>query len=1623
MFRALYSPPTWIGHFDTLFTLPLLVVASLLLLGLQYALPPTYRYINKKFSSRKPYQPLNGGDAIEEDEAPAVASRAPPLQVESEGLLKDFIKHVKVIGVWDVAFEVVRFACLAALCGLSIYAAIQAPRPDNHAAGFEEDSSMDTLKHGLGGKKHKKKHGHKKKQHHQPLLRAFSLPEWEELGLSAFYLYASIVAFATLIISAGRLRSVLGIHRNILLFVAWCMFVYRDLYPVATVYLSPLDPGWLGWVRFGLLSATAVVIPLFKPRKYSPVDPANPQPTPHPEQTAPIISVIFFQFMDDLVRRAWKVESLDYDEFPPMTDYDRSSWLSRQHMYKLDPVVRKERGLKPHHLFVGIAQTFWKDYLVLMAMLVLRTIADFLAPIGINRLLTYLASGGKGATTRPWVWVLWLFLGPALGSISFQYYIYTTTRLISRFEAIFTELLFTHSLRIKMRDEAAPPTTTGLTAPATGAQTPAIIIEDTTDVIEGHVGVDGAQAQDGMIVATTNDAGKAKADAAVAAATNTTADSAPSAAAKGGDIVGRINTLISSDIDNIVEGRDFMLLLFYSPLQVSLAVVFLTQILSWSALIGMLVLVATLPLPGLCAKYMNDTQKLLMEASEARIGKITEAVNSLRMIKSFAWEAKVKEQLAEKREIELQLSRKKQIINQISNTLNYFLPVLTIVTTYAFYTAVQGRTLTAAKIFSSISVFDLIRDQLYMGTWQITTSIQAKVSVQRVNAFLNETELLQEFEDDLPQGEKQGEQIVVTKAEFAWNKESDRNFKLYVDDLRFPEGKISIIAGATGSGKSSLLMALLGEMIYQPTASDSQFVLPRANGVAYSAQSSWVMAGTIRENILFGSPYDEARYKAVLRQCALEKDLELFDAGDQTELGEKGLNASGGQKARIALARAVYSPARIVLLDDVLSALDVHTSRHIVEHCFKGTLLRDRTVVLVTHHIAMVSPTAHYIVKLADGIIQSQGPVDEVVMADEELKEAITEEAEKEEEEATKEEEQVAPKEVTETAGRLVVAEEKAIGRVSRSALFEFFKVMGGPVFWTLFPISYTICEFWASAVPYWLGIWSRAYDATDDPRSVSVVYYLGIYLALMMGQVLLWNFTHFAYVLAGIRASRRLHQKLVERIFGSTMRFLDTTPVGRILARMTKDIKTVDGSFQMQFVSVVEVTLGLVSKFGYILVLVPVFTPAAVLIGALGAGLGEVYIHAQLAVKREMSNAKSPLYSQMAAAVAGIVSIRAYGSQTRFLHDARTRIDKYTRCSVTFYNLNRWVTVRIDTLGGIFAAGLAAVVTYGKFLDASAAGFSLTLAVSVSQYILWWVRILNQFEVESNSVERIVDYFKIELEEAATAQGKPPAAWPTSGSVQLQNLSARYSKDGPIVLDNLNVDIKAGQRVGIVGRTGSGKSTLSLALLRLIPTEGSVVIDGIDTKKINLDSLRTHVTIIPQDPVLLSGTLRFNLDPFDERDDADLYDAMQSSGLSMARQSADGASTPMAISLETTIATGGSNLSQGQRQLVALARALVRRSKILILDEATASVDFETDSLVQQAIANLKDTTVLTIAHRLETIMTYDKILVLGAGKMLEYDSPSELLKNEKGFLRGLVDNSGQTEHLEKLASGQGSA
>ncbi|KAI0768312.1 P-loop containing nucleoside triphosphate hydrolase protein [Trametes elegans] len=1458
----------------------------------------------------------------------------------------------------------------------------------------------------------------------------------------AFYAYLAILGALSLL-GGRRFVGHAFVHLTLSLVVAWGVYVYRDLWPLATTDDGPADiaEGAILWSRLGLLTLGGVVIPLLVPRTYVPVDPKDPIEPLNPEQTASWFSLLFYVYLDPLLWLAWRSPRLTFDMLPPLPDYDHLKNLVGRSFPHLDPLRSKSR----RHLAWDIARVFWTELGNLVAMSITAVLCAFAAPISINQLLKYLESGKTETHIRPWFWIALFFLGRVFKDISDQWFLYYQSRFSVRLQAIITELIFEHSLRIRMKAETSDSPAQAMSGNSTAIATPdnasQVGVEGPQD--GGEAGGDRTQTSSPSgSTAVSSTKGKGKSAAAGEADAKQT--SAPPAKEGGGrHLVGRINNLVSSDLSNLdLVGMFVIFATVESPFQIMLCIIFLYQILGWSALVGFATMLVMLPLPGYITKRIQGTQREKMKRTDSRVQTVTEMMNVIRMIKLFGWEPRMAEQLDKKREEELRLVRKSKLLSFSNNLCNYLLPILIMMTTFFTYTVIMKQQLTASKVFASMSVFDMLRIDFQATFFILPRLIQAKVSIERIADFLHNTELIDEFDEKETESEERG--ILATEvpeeykgvvgirhASFTWSKDATpsqtpggtrkRAFVLSVDDeVIFQCGKLNMVVGPTGAGKTSLLMALLGEMHYIPAGPDSFVNLPRQGGVAYAAQESWVQNETIKNNILFGAPYDEVRYNKVLEQCALKRDLSLFDAGDQTEVGEKGITLSGGQKARITLARAVYSTAETLLLDDILAALDVHTSKWIVEHCLAGDLLQGRTIILVTHNVAMVSPFADFVVDMgSDGRILSQGSIDTALAHDAKLLKEVKQERE-EIEKAEVEVDAEKPEEETakQAAGKLVVAEEIEQGHVGWPALVLYLGNMARRplLFWAIYLSGFILRHSFLNLQTWYLGYWASQYE-THPADEISVSHYLGVYTLLVIAGMITTAFSVFYFVFGSIRASRIVHKELVTSILSTTLRWLDKTPTARIITRCTDDIQTVDERFARATEQFVEVIIFLLLKMVAIVIFSPVFALPGVLVAAIGAACGNVYLRAQLSVKRELSNYKAPVLSHFGAAISGITSIRAYGAQEAFKAESFRRIDNYTRVSITHQNLNRWIGSRLDNVGTLFATSLAIYLTYDSNLSASNTGFSLNMAAAFSSIIYQVLMIFNEVQITANSLERIKQYLNIEQEPKPTPEGVPPAYWPASGKLEVEKLSARYSPDGPDVLHDISFEVAAGERVGIVGRTGSGKSSLTLALLRCILTEGNVRYDGLLTDNVNLDALRSHITIIPQVPELLSGTLRQNLDPFSEHDDAVLNDALRSAGLFSLQDEND----QSRITLDTEIAGGGANLSVGQRQVLALARAIVRRSKLLILDEATSAIDYKTDSIIQTSLRTElgKDVTLLTVAHRLQTIMDADKIMVLDAGHIVEFGKPSELLKDEKGLLRALVDESGDREKLYAMAAG----
>ncbi|KDR82057.1 hypothetical protein GALMADRAFT_240518 [Galerina marginata CBS 339.88] len=1467
------------------------------------------------------------------------------------------------------------------------------------------------------------------------VLRALRLEDAErEMQWLASVPFAYSALLASFVVLYPRPTAV-SYHIPFILVTSWAVYFIRDVVPLMTYTSIPADSPYLLWELIGVLSFTGIVLPLITPHRYVPFDPSDPMPA-NPSQTASWFSLLLFNYLDAIVWKAYRQPNLPLTDLPPLADSDHSKNLTRAAFPHLDPYAEHDSSTKsrratqpkrpPRRFFFALLQVFRKDVTTVSILLLLNNIATLLSPYGLKKLLEYLESGGEGATVKPWVWIGSLFLAPFTSTVIMQQYQMVLARATVQLEAIFTQLILQHALRIRVVAESKAEVSTS-TSTANSTRPPSVA--GTSTAAPSVAGSSSGSETAETVTAPTESETKP-----VAAGPADQADA-------GKSLVGRMNNLISSDLQTISKASEFMQVFLAGPLMILLTIGFLYTVLGWSALVGFALLLVQMPFPILFSKWLQTAAKEVSKKSDDRVETVTETMSVIRMVKMFGWEKKMSDRINDKREVELNWVWWNKIYTLGTMNFNFIIPAVTMCVTFAVYALVMKRTLDAATVFSSIALFDILRFRMWMLFMWVPMVIKGSVSLQRISDFLNETELLDEFADGpeevndiLLDFDNNRDKIGFRGATFSWSNEegassgamtpSKRRFKLHVtDELIFKQGCVNLIVGSTGSGKTSLLMALLGEMHFIPSGPGAWFNLPRAGGVAYAAQESWVMNATIKENIIFNEPFDEERYNKVIYQCALTRDLELFKAGDRTEVGEKGLTLSGGQKARITLARAVYSSADILLLDDVLAALDVHTAKWIVDKCFVSDLIKGRTVLLVTHNVSMAAPISDFVVSLgSDGQILSQGTISEALEKNKKLKLEVAKDNEIKEK-AEGEIDGAQEAEVRKEAeGKLIAEEESGDGHISWESVKMYLVALGGRhwiFFWTAFTTA-TLFECSVEVLQPWiLGAWATQYDE-HPPEEVNVMFYLTGYVGLVVLMLFVFCCAQTTLTLGALRASASLHKRLIETILATTLRWLDKTPTSRIITRVTQDVAAVDTAIPDLFSHVFEIGVIIFVRFLAICFYAPTVGLFAFVIFIVGGFIGNIYMKSQLAVKREMSKAKAPVMAHFGASVEGLTSIRAYGAQKSVLLKSLEKVDNYSRANRVFNDLTRWIGIRVDALGGVFAIllGLWFVYNPNTGVSTSNSAFTLTMSVGFGRMVLAFVQILNQFEVSGNSLERLQEYMVIEQEPKSHDGGVPPAYWPSTGTLRIQNLTARYSSDSPNVLHGLSFDIHSGERIGIVGRTGSGKSSLTLALLRCIITEGDVYYDGVRTADLNLDALRERITIIPQVPELLSGTMRKNLDPFDQFDDATLNGALRDAGL-YSLQNEDDESR---LSLDSSIARGGSNLSVGQRQIIALARAMVRESKLLILDEATSAIDYKTDAIIQSSLRTQlgKDVTVITVAHRLQTIMDADRIMVLDAGNIMEFDHPRILLQKKEGYLKALVDESGDRAALYAAANTQ---
>uniref|UniRef100_A0A8U7P8K3 Multidrug resistance-associated protein 1 n=1 Tax=Corvus moneduloides TaxID=1196302 RepID=A0A8U7P8K3_CORMO len=1079
--------------------------------------------------------------------------------------------------------------------------------------------------------------------------------------------------------------------------------------------------------------------------------------------------------------------------------------------------------------------------------------------------------------------------------------------------------------------------------------------------------------------------------------------------------VGEIVNLMSVDAQRFMDLATYINMIWSAPLQVILALYLLWQNLGPSVLAGFAVMILLVPVNAVMAMKTKTYQVAQMKSKDNRIKLMNEILNGIKVLKLYAWELAFREKVLEIREKELQVLKKSAYLAAMATFTWVCAPFLVALSTFAVYVMInKNNILDAQKAFVSLALFNILRFPLNMLPMVISSIVEASVSLKRLRVFLSHEEL---DPDSIVRGPiKEGEflcllQIIVYR--FGW-------FLLHSITNLFinftvPEGSLVAVVGQVGCGKSSLLSALLGEMDKK-----EGYVVVKGS-VAYVPQQAWVQNATLEDNIVFGREMSESRYKRVIEACALLPDVEILPSGDKTEIGEKGVNLSGGQKQRVSLARAVYCNADVYLLDDPLSAVDAHVGKHIFEKVIgpKG-ILKNKTRVLVTHAVNYL-PQMDTILVMTDGEISEMGSYQELLQQDGAFAEFLRTYANAEQtmensgkqlsNSSTYSRDSGKPQQQSSTAElqkplaeknswKLMEADTAKTGRVKATVYWDYMKAIG--VFMSFLAIFLFMCNHIASlASNYWLSLW------TDDPvingTQQNTTLRLGVYGALGISQGIAVFGYSMVVSIGGIFASQHLHLNLLHNVLRSPMSFFERTPSGNLVNRFSKEIDTIDSTIPPIIKMFMGSTFNVIGACIIILLATPI---AAVIIPPLGLVylfVQRFYVATSRQLKRLESVSRSPVYSHFNETLLGVSVIRAFEEQKRFIKQNDMKVDENQKAYYPSIVANRWLAVRLEYVGNciVLFAALFAVMARNK-LSAGLVGLSVSYSLQVT-YLNWLVRMSSELETNIVAVERVKEYAEMEKEaEWSIEQTAPASSWPEEGKVEFRGYGLRYREDLDLVLKNINVTINGGEKIGIVGRTGAGKSSLTLGLFRINEAaEGEIIIDGINIAKIGLHDLRFKITIIPQDPILFSGSLRMNLDPFDQHSDEDIWRSLELAHLKNFVSS-------LPDKLNHECAEGGENLSVGQRQLVCLARALLRKSKILVLDEATAAVDLETDKLIQSTIkSQFEECTVLTIAHRLNTIMDYTRVLVLERGEVVECGTPDQLLQ-EKGIFYSMAKDSG---------------
>uniref|UniRef100_A0A8C1B9Y1 ATP-binding cassette, sub-family C (CFTR/MRP), member 9 n=1 Tax=Cyprinus carpio carpio TaxID=630221 RepID=A0A8C1B9Y1_CYPCA len=1140
----------------------------------------------------------------------------------------------------------------------------------------------------------------------------------------------------------------------------------------------------------------------------------------------------------------------------------------------------------------------------------------------------------------------------------------------------------------------------------------------------------------------------------------------------------QINNLVAIETNQLMWFLFLCPNLWAMPVQIIMGVILLYYLLGDSALIGAGVILLLAPVQYLIATKLADTQKSTLDYSTDRLKKTTEILKGIKLLKLYAWENIFCDRVEETRGKELTSLKTFALYTSMSIFMNAAIPIAAVLATFVTHAYIEEVRLSPAKAFASLALFHILVTPLFLLSTVVRFAVKALVSVQKLSEFLQSDELgddswrntemsmslevgkkykhhgdvstktinrkgryrMDNYEQpmrrQLRPTETEDVAVQVNDGFFTWGS----NLSTLSDiNIRIPTGQLTMIVGQVGCGKSSLLLAMLGEMqtisgkVYWsnesgPTVSFFFLFLilswlsKNRYSVAYAAQKSWLLNATVEENITFGSPFNKQRYKAVIDACSLQPDIDLLPFGDQTEIGERGINLSGGQRQRICVARALYQNTNIVFLDDPFSALDIHLSDHLMQEGILKFLQDDkRTVVLVTHKLQYLIH-ADWIIAMKDGSVLREGTLKDIQTHDVELYEHWKTLMNRQDQELEKTEMESQTTLERKTLRRAFYSreaksqtddedEEEEVEEddddnmsttTSRRSKIPWkmccrYLSSGGFLMVFLMVLSKLAKHSVMVAIDYWLAAWTSSNPSLGVLQHRS---YVPVFIILCGAAIALCLITSLTVEFLGVAAATNLHHNLLNKIIHAPIRFFDVTPLGQILNRFSADTNIIDQHIPQTLESLTRSTLLCLSAIGVIAFVTPAFLIALVPLTVAFYFIQKYFRVASKDLQDLDDSTQLPLLCYFSETAEGLTTIRAFRHEARFKQRMLELTDTNNTAYLFLSAANRWLEVRTDYLGAVIVL-TAAVAAIWTSSQSGLVGLGLTYALTVTNYLNWVVRNLSDLEVQMAAVKKVNSFLSTESEnyEGSMDVSQVPKDWPQHGEIKIQDLCVRYDTMLKPVLKHINAYINPGQKVGICGRTGSGKSSLSLAFFNMVDVfEGKIVIDGIDICKLPLQTLRSRLSIILQDPVLFSGSIRLNLDPECTCTDDRLWEALEIAQLKNMVKALPGG-------LDAVVTEGGENFSVGQRQLFCLARAFVRKSSILIMDEATASIDMATENILQKVVMTaFADRTVVTIAHRVHTILTADLVIVMKRGSIMEYGKPEILMEQEDSLFASFV-------------------